>query len=199
MTNEHTTIDDSKQIPLLRVGGTWVQHPQKPSLRFSLRSLFLLVTAAGVLLAICSNADGGGYAPIALLLAISVIVLHLLSTVVGNHLRSEADREIGVFRVLGDLAAAETASLPAADVTPSPLCTHGLGIRWLPMLVIAGAVIGGCLGAFLLEAIVGGQTTAVGIAVGALSTAVLGAWFAFLAGNFWSIVRQGWRDATTDP
>jgi hypothetical protein len=195
-----TIADDRSQVALLHTeGATNYKKLRKPALRFSLRNLFSFITAAGVLLAICSSCEGGGYAPIAVLLAVSVVLLHLISTVVGNNLRSEADKQTGVFRSFGDTASEQIIRAPLArDITPSPLHTRGRTMRWLPMVVLAGAAVGGCLGAILLEAIVGGRTTAVGVAVGALSTAVLGAWFAFLGGNFWSILHKGWRDAVAE-
>ena len=68
----------------------------------------------------------------------------------------------------------------------------------LPLWVAVGAAVGGVIGAAVLELTIGDHTTAVGIAVGAVSTAILGGWFAFLGGSFWAILRQGWRDAVSE-
>ena len=68
-------------------------------------------------------------------------------------------------------------------------------MRRLSWFVASGAVLGGCLGATFLEMTIGGRTTAVGVAVGAISTAVLGGWFAFLFGSFSAILRRGWQEA----
>ena len=68
---------------------------------------------------------------------------------------------------------------------------------WLRTVVVAGAIVGGCIGARACWRLtIGHRTSPVGIAVGALSTAVLGGWFAFLGGSFWAIFRQGWREAS---
>jgi hypothetical protein len=176
--------------------------PVPPIFRFSLRHLFWFVSAASILLAILASLPAGSYGFIALPLAISVIILHLLSTAVGNRLRAEADRQTGVFRPIDGkgLAPAETtqAALCVA-ASRSPLHARGLSIRWLPLLIVCGALLGGCIGAVLLELAIGSRTTPVGVAVGALSSAVLGGWLAFLGGSFFAIIRQGWLDAVAEP
>jgi hypothetical protein len=166
-------------------------EPARPVLRFGLRHVFWFVTAVSVLLATFASFPDGSYGSIALMMAIFVVVLHLLSTAVGSHLRAEADKQTAVFRPLDCSGLDPRCSMQ----TPSPLHTHGLALRWLPLLIVAGAVLGGCVGAVLLEATIGGRTTAVGVAIGALSAAVLGGWFAFLGGSFTAILRQGWREA----
>src|SRR4029077_18190019 len=79
----------------------------------------------------------------------------------------------------------------ATEASHSPLRTRGLAVRWLPLLVAAGAVVGGCIGAVLLELTIGSRTSSVGIAVGALSTAVLGAWCAFIGRQLLASSRRG--------
>src|SRR4029077_21209508 len=122
-------------------------------------------------------------------LAIAVVALHLMSTAVGSHLRAEADKNTAVFKP-SDVSVALASK--ATEASRSPLRTHGLSMRWLRLLVATGAVIGGSLGAVLLELTNGSRTTSVGIAVGALSMAVLGAWCAFLGSSFSAILRRGW-------
>ena len=65
----------------------------------------------------------------------------------------------------------------------------------LPLLIIVGTILGGSLGAAILALSIGHRVTAAGIAVGALSTAVLGGWFAFVIGCSSAIFRQGWKHA----
>jgi hypothetical protein len=168
----------------------------RPAFRFGLRHLFWFVTGVSVLLAATASFPEGSYGSLALLLAIAVVALHLMSTAVGSHLRAEADKHTAVF-LPTDVSAALASK--AAEASHSPLRTHGLAVRWLPLLVAAGAVVGGCIGAVLLELTIGSRTTSLGVAVGALSTAVLGAWCAFIGSNFSAILRRGWRDAVADP
>jgi hypothetical protein len=172
-----------------------------PRLRFGLRHLFWFLTAACVLLALIAGFPEGGYAPIALMLAIAVVSLHLISTAVGCRLRTEADKQTRYLRPAIEGAAVPTEpDGPAIARTPirSPLHQRGHAMPWLPAVVAAGAACGGATGAILLEFSIGNRATGVGIAVGAVSTAVLGGWFAFLASNFWAILRQGWADAIAD-
>jgi hypothetical protein len=191
-------IDLSKQ-PVL-VAGERVATPssQCRGFRFGLRHLFWFVTAASVLLAIVAGFPGGGFGPLALLLAISIVMLHLLSTAVGSHLREEADREAAIFRQSAEYAAHDSSSEAVSEVVSrSPLHTRGRPMGRLPLWVAVGVVVGGLIGTAVLELTIGDRTTIVGIAVGAVSTAILGGWFAFLGGSFWAILRQGWRDAVS--
>lgn len=68
----------------------------------------------------------------------------------------------------------------------------------LPLWVAVGSAVGGVIGIAVLELTIGDRTTNVGIAVGAISTAIVGGWFAFVVGNFWAILRQGWQDAVAE-
>ncbi|HEY4231814.1 MAG TPA: hypothetical protein VGM76_00165 [Lacipirellulaceae bacterium] len=171
-------------------GSADLPEPNRPVLRFGLRHLFWFVTGVSVLLATLANFPDGSYNSLALVIAIAVVVLHLMGAAIGCHLRAEADRHTAVFQPLdgGELD-------PSCSMQLSPLHVHGLALRRLPLLVAIGAILGGCLGAVLLEVMIGGRTTSLGVAVGALSTAVLGGWFTFLAVSFSAILRQGWRDA----
>jgi hypothetical protein len=181
---------------------TVVPFPGRPVVRFSLRHLFWLITATCIFLAIMASSQEGSFAAIALLMTIAVVVLHLLSTAVGTRLRAESDKQLAPFRPLDGtgLTPAQLSQAALDGSAPrSPLHVRGMSLRWLPMLVVAGALSGGCLGALLLELTIGGRTTTAGVAVGALSSAVLGGWFAFLGGSFSAIIRQGWRDALADP
>jgi hypothetical protein len=170
--------------------------------RFGLRHLFWFVTAASILLAVLAGFPGGGYGPLAILMGLSVISLHLISTAVGSHLRAEADREAAVSRSSSAFSSAADelagGSLPEV-ACQSPLHTRGRPMGRLPLWVAFGVVIGGASGAALLELAIGDRTTVVGVAVGAISTAVVGGWFAFLGGSFWAILRQGWQDAVSEP
>jgi hypothetical protein len=81
----------------------------------------------------------------------------------------------------------------------SPLHGHGKPLRRLPMCLLIGAIVGGLLGMAALTIVMGDRTSAAGMAVGAISTAVLGAWLAFVGASSWAIFRQGWLDAVAEP
>jgi hypothetical protein len=71
-------------------------------------------------------------------------------------------------------------------------------LPWLPRIIVAGVILGGILGASLLGLTIGHRTTLAGVAVGGISSAVLGGWFAFVGGSFYGIFRHGLRDAIAE-
>ena len=178
------------------------QEPQLPVLRFSLRSLLVCVTAICVLIAVLTSAAEFGLASVALLLAVLVVVLHVSGTAIGTRLRAHADQR-QAWEVAHE-GAATHAELPvtrvkvAGPLSRSPLHGRGFPLRRMPLWIAAGAIVGGSLGMAILAATIGHRTSAAGVVVGALSTAVVGAWFAFLGASFWAIARAGWRDAVRE-
>ena len=105
-------IDESNQFVSVAGDRAAVPRSWYHGFRFGLRHLFWFVTATSVLLAILAGLPGGGYAPLAVLLALSVVALHLMSTAVGSHLRAEADRETAVFWQSADDAQADWRARP---------------------------------------------------------------------------------------
>jgi hypothetical protein len=174
----------------VRSPGASQRHEPLPVLRFSLRHLFWFVTLFCVLLAALVASVGSGVMPLALLLAVLVVTLHVTGTALGTRLRAHADSQIA--------HSAPIRRLPAPPLPRPLLHERGFLNRWLPIWVAAGAVVGSLAGVGALIAFVGHRATVAGIAVGTLSTAILGAWFAFLAVSSWAIVRQGWRDAVAN-
>ena len=139
-------------------------------------------------------------AAVALLLAVSVVVLHVLSTAIGTRLRGACQRSAGLGGESGSIErppACHRLRCPVEPPRRSPLHGHDQPLRRMRMCLTAGAILGGLLGVVALSVTIGDRTTAAGILVGAASTAVVGAWIAFVAASAWSIFRQGWRDAVT--
>ena len=173
--------------------------PELPLLRFSLRQLFWFVTVLGILLA-GIVASSPGITPLVLLLAALVVALHVGGTALGSRLRAHADQQrawqMAHERPLGAGPAAHLSSTELS--TTLPLYSRRSSLRGLPWLVVAGALVGICGGAVLLSATIGHRTSGVGIAVGAISLGIVGAWFAFLGGSFWGIVHHGWREAVSE-
>jgi hypothetical protein len=167
-------------------------EPQLPILRFGLRQFFWWVTAACVLLAVLVVMPRG-MSLIALLLAIGVVTLHVLSTAIGTRLRDHADER----RIWESGQAPAAPASPRADgpIRRSPLHGREQPLRRMRICLTIGAITGGTLGMVALSILLAERTTIAGILVGAASMAVLGAWIAFLAASAWSIFRQGWRDA----
>jgi hypothetical protein len=68
----------------------------------------------------------------------------------------------------------------------------------MPRLVGLAIFFGGFFGVLVLTATTGHRTSTAGMVVGALSVAALSGWFAFVAGNFYGIVRRGWSEAAAE-
>ncbi|HEY3393615.1 MAG TPA: hypothetical protein VGK58_12965 [Lacipirellulaceae bacterium] len=82
---------------------------------------------------------------------------------------------------------------------PAPWYVQGgNAVPWIPRLIAAAVFFGGCLGAIFFTITVGDQTSAAGLAVGAVSLAAISGWFAFLGGHFYATVRRGLREALDD-
>jgi hypothetical protein len=177
--------------------------PTLPVLRFGLRQLFWTVTGLSLVLAALAVSPRGPTS-LLLLIAVSVIAAHVTATAIGSRLRRHA-KEVRAWEAEHKSrnnplpeATEHSCDLAHASLPPtSPWYRHGgTALGWLPKLVIAGAILGGCGGIalFALDSI-GGNASLAGIIVGALSVAILGAWLAFIGGNFYAIFRHGLRDA----
>ncbi len=189
-----------------QVSRTLESLPHEPSLlRFGLRQLFWFVGVVCVLLT--CMASGDLRVATALLMAALVVVLHVASTFIGDRLRAQADgrvaRETGqeftehVHRRAGE---ASDGTRPRIEVAPSSPWHHRgvTPLPWQRRIIIAGVLIGGIGGAVFLALTVGHRTSAGGIAVGAMSLAVLGGWFGFLGSSFYGIFRHGLREALAE-
>jgi hypothetical protein len=149
-------------------------------------------------------ANPQGPAPLFLLTVVLIIAAHVAATAIGSRLRRHANEARawealhGAASKAAPDAAERSCDLAAATLPPpSPWFRRGsTSLQWLPKLVVAGAVLGGCGGAALFAAdTIGHRASLAGIVVGAISLAVLGAWFAFLGGSFYAIFRHGLREA----
>lgn len=174
-----------------------------PLLRFRLRHLFWIV--AGVCVLMAGLVASSGITSLALLLAVIVAVAHVTATALGSRLRDHADHRRswesshaphGAGRPFNSLSsAARPAAANSIKSAQPPLYSRRSSLRRLPLLVAAGALLGLLVGAAVLAGTIGHRTSAAGIAVGAVSLGIVGGWFALLGGCFWSILRQGWREA----
>ena len=171
-----------------------LHEPPLPELRFSLRHLFWFVTVVCVVMSALAASAETGFAAAAILLAVLVVALHVAGTAIGMRLRDHADRR----QAWEASRAGDGVPQPLPVVRRSPLYQRGIEMPWLRVWIVSGAVIGGAIGAGILAAAIGHRTTMAGLAVGAISAAILGGWFAFVAGSFWAILRHGWRDAVED-
>lgn len=185
----------------VRVPEPRLPEPQLPVLRFGLRHLFWSVTGLCVLLG-AMVAVPFGLSPVALLLAVSVVVLHVLSTAIGHRLGAHANErrawEAKLDSAGGRPPGVSPAPVAAEPQRRSPLHGREQPLRQMRVCLTVGAVTGGLLGVVALSVTIGDRTTLAGILVGAASMAVVGGWVAFVAASGWSIFREGWRDAVAE-
>jgi hypothetical protein len=172
---------------------------QEPHLfRFGLRRFFLFVTGVAVLLGTMALVRGAWSGALAFFAAL--VAAHVLATLVGTRLRdSSADLQQWAGRRFGEndpplkrdrLTPAELAALAT-----TPLAKHENAPLRTVLAAVAGLSVGGFLGAAGVPLIAGAEATAAGIALGAASCAVMGAWLALLSAHFGSVARRTWRDA----
>lgn len=173
---------------------------ETPLLRFSLRNLLYLVAAISLLLTIWISVNG--QLKIVLMVSVLVVVAHVMATYLGGALKRNAQRARMWREQTGiadpDESASRVPCLPAHRSNLPPVGALGqqsMRLRWLPLLVAAGAIAGGVIGWIGLEATVGPRVTLAGMLFGAASTALLGAWIAFLAIGFVTITRHAWLEA----
>lgn len=179
--------------------------PREPQLfRFGLRQFFLFVSCLAVLLGAMAIIRGGR--AIALGFVAALVAAHVLATFIGTRLRNSSrqsqqwskgryvDDGAEVPPIRGPLSAAELAAL-----TATPLAKHEQAPRRTLAALIAGLLVGGSFGAAVMPLIAGPEANGAGIALGAISCAVIGAWLALLAAHFYSVARRAWRDANYEP
>jgi len=170
--------------------------PELPALRFRLWHLLGFVAIFCALLAVLVSSDRV-WATVFLLAAL-VISLHVAGTALGTRLRVHADQQRAWDATHGPSVAVGPVAAPASSITAShsPLYGRRSSLRWLRLFVVGGGLLGTLGGVVLLAVTVGHRAGTMGIAVGAISLGVIGAWFAFLGTSFWTILRQGWREAS---
>lgn len=172
--------------------------------RFGLRQFFGFVSGTVMLLGAMAYIRGGWSMGLGFLAAL--IAAHVLATFVGTRLRdssAEVQRWAGR-RLGGALEGVETppqrgrltSAELAAFATP-PLAKHERAPLRTLLAAVSGLAAGGFLGAVSVPLIAGPEAIGAGIALGAASCAVMGAWLALLAAHFWSVARRAWSDANT--
>ncbi len=168
-----------------------------PPLRFRLRQLLAFVTLVSLLMA--AMVIAGGLLASALLLAALVVTVHLFSTAVGTRLQAHANhpRTVAASQRADDPPAISADLLRDAQAGPrSPWhLRSGTPLPWLARLIAVAFLVGGISGACTLLFVVGYRTSPAGIAVGAISTAVIMGWLAFVGYSFFGVFRHGVRDA----
>jgi hypothetical protein len=164
-----------------------------PPLRFGLRTLFWIMTLSSVVLAVFS-AVGFAWASF-LGLMLMLVALHVAGAVVGDHLRRAPRIPARAELTTQHVARYELHTCGWQPPAAGGLQQHrpiGRLVLWMGGL---GALVGGACGGALLWASYGERLNWPALALGTLASAVIGAWFGFLASSFIRIARAGWREA----
>ncbi|MEQ8211260.1 MAG: hypothetical protein RH917_15645 [Lacipirellulaceae bacterium] len=164
----------------------------EPLLRFGLRQMLTVMAILSVLLALLVKTDG--YWPGVIGMGALLIFAHVFGTVVGNRLSSTSrtpsveDSQRPSFRD-------SQGQIVSSEVETTPLAYRDHVVRWKYIVTGIGGAVGTLLGAWGLATALGDEVTWPGLALGAVSCGVFGAWLAFMAYSFGSITRHAWRHA----
>jgi hypothetical protein len=177
---------------------------REPNLaRFGLRHLFFFFSVATVLCAVLAKV--GGVWPIVIGSLVALVAAHVLGTFLGTRLRDTSEEVQRWKGRPGSPDRDEPVALPQPvriseirlpEVTP--LASFERIHRWCAWCIAAGAALGIGLGAVGIYAAVGDQVTWLGLALGAVSAGVIGAWTALLGTSFWTISRHALRQANKE-
>jgi hypothetical protein len=172
-------------------------------LRFGLRQWFYFISGIVVLCALFASLEGKG--AIVLASVVALIVAHVFGTFLGTRLRDTSGEVVRWKARPGSADADQPVSLPQpvslADVRlpeTTSLAGHSDGSRRSRWALGFGALVGFGLGAWGIHELAGSTVTWSGLAFGAVSCGVMGAWIVLLVSNFWAIARQALRHASRE-
>lgn len=176
---------------------------REPNLmRFGLRHLFGFVSLSAVLCAVMVSL--GGVWPVIIGSAVALFAAHVFGTVLGTRLR-DSSLEVQRWK-----ARPGTADRDEPVALPQPVRVAELRLpattlasfekigRWRHWFVGAGTTIGLVFGGLCIFNAAGDGVTWPGLALGAVSCGVMGAWAALLGVNFTTIARHTLRQATRE-
>ena len=172
--------------------------PAPPLLRFGLRQMFVMVSLVTVLTAAMAATDGAW--PLVIGSTAALIAAHVFGTVVGTRLR-ETSSDVQRWNASQgrDGARPAPSSSDAVPVpAPSSLAERHAAPRRDRRALTIGASAGFFVGLLVLVVVGGDRLGIVAVVVGSASTAVLGAWLAWVATSFTMIARHAWRHANAD-
>jgi hypothetical protein len=182
--------------------------PERPILepqlfRFGMRQLLLFVAAVAALCALLAASGGAWRIIISALVALAAA--HVFGTVVGTRLR-DSSRDLQRWKSQGPPGSRDE---PVA--TPPPIHWSQLGLpaatplahcesapRRSQAALAAGMTLGAASGAAAIEYGLGQSVSWAGVAMGAVSCGVIGAWAALAAASFYAIARRTWKQASND-
>lgn len=160
-----------------------------PPPRFSLRTLWIVMTVLCCLFAVMAAI--GLWLSAVLALFLSLLMAHVLGNSLGTRLRNETSRQIASERSVASVA---PAPLEWEVVAPKRLTQRTRLHRITLLMGIGGALIGGELGGVGFSAMYDPAPVSA-VVLGVVSAGVLGAFAGFLASSFLSVIRQALAEA----
>lgn len=172
-------------------------------LRFGLRQWFYFISGIVLLCALFASVEGEG----AILLAsiVALIAAHVFGTFLGTRLRDTSGEVVRWKARPGSVDADTPVALPQPvtlanlrlpEATSLAGCSNNR--RRNHWALTLGAVGGFAFGAWGIHELAGPTVTWPGLALGAVSCGIMGAWGALLIASFWAIARQALRNASRD-
>lgn len=158
--------------------------------RFSLRTLLVVMTALGCLFGLMT-AVGSVWSTV-ILLFLSLVLAHVLGNSLGTRLRDRASRQVAAETEGHSPTRAVAPRLENSE--PGRLTQRTRLSRITLFMAMGGAVAAAFLGGTGLAGIYP-EASAPAVALGAVSSAVLGAFAGFMASSFLSVTHQAWREA----
>lgn len=168
------------------------QPASEPLLRFGLRQMLTMTALLSILCAVLVKTDG--YWPGVIVMGALLVFAHVFGTVVGNRLRETSPKTTADDKQRPSFLDAQ-GEVVSTGVETTPLAFRDHVVRWKTIVTCAGGLMGLALGAWGLWVALGSEVTWPGLALGAVSCGVIGAWVAFMAYSFGSITRHAWRHA----
>ncbi|HEY2880828.1 MAG TPA: hypothetical protein VGJ15_00290 [Pirellulales bacterium] len=177
----------------MAVGPHSEPHDRLKLPQFTLRTMFLVIAALGVLFAVMTVI--GPWASVGLLFALAMVGLHVAGNAIGTTLRDNNSPANIQFR---EPPRIDSEAVPVRHKTAPPrLCEHKR-LSWLNCITtVLGAVAGGYAGAIVLG--VWASTPLRGLVLGCASSALLGGFLGFMAGSIVEIALAVWWQATSPP
>ena len=158
--------------------------------RFSLRALLAVVSVLCVLFALMSAV--GTIWSLMIVFFLSLVMAHVMGNSLGTKLCSRTSRLVPPLGAqLGNLESFEVAG-------PRRLAERSGLNRATIAMTLGGATVGGIVGGTALAATYPGASAGA-VALGIISSAVLGGFFGFTASTFFSVARAALREALSEP
>jgi hypothetical protein len=158
--------------------------------KFSLRTLWISMTALCCLFAVMASLGALWSAVLALFLCLAAA--HVIGNKLGTQLRAHADRQISAERLARPPRSALRLNLGVA--APEQLTSRRKLKRVTLLLTILGALIGAEFGG-LGVGVIYPKASSSAMALGIFSSAVLGGFAGFLTSSFFSVVQQALAEA----